>query len=254
MIQIPRVIPVLLLKNAGLVKTQKFKEPKYVGDPINAVKIFNEKEVDELIFLDINASKEKKKPNLKLLNEIATECFMPLCYGGGIKSIEDIKNIINCGVEKVSLNSVAIENPVFIRTAADVFGSSTIVVSIDIKKNFWGKKLIYTYSGTHSTGLDPIKFAVEMQKKGAGELLVNSIDNDGMMQGYDYELIRQISKEVDIPVIACGGAGSIQHFKEAVNVGASALAAGSMFVFHGTHRAVLINYPSQKDLQNLFKK
>ncbi|GIU70033.1 MAG: putative imidazole glycerol phosphate synthase subunit hisF2 [Candidatus Woesearchaeota archaeon] len=254
MIQLPRVIPVLLLKNAGLVKTKKFKEAKYVGDPINAVKIFNEKEVDELIFLDITASKEKKKPNLKLLDEIATECFMPLCYGGGIKTIEDIKSIINAGVEKVALNSIAIENPLFVKQASDIFGSSTIVVSIDIKKKFWGKKSIYTYSGTQSTGMDPLKFAHQMQKNGAGELLVNSIDNDGMMQGYDYELIKQISKEVDIPVIACGGAGNLSHLKEAYNAGASALAAGSMFVFHGQHRAVLINYPSQKELQEIFKK
>ncbi|MFN7013904.1 MAG: AglZ/HisF2 family acetamidino modification protein [Bacteroidia bacterium] len=254
MIQIPRVIPVLLLKNGGLFKTQKFKDPKYVGDPINAVKIFNEKEVDELIFLDITASTEKKKPNLKLLHEIATECFMPLCYGGGIKCIDDIKSIINSGVEKVALNSIAVESPDFVKKAADIFGSSTIVVSIDIKKNFWGKKLIYTYSGTYSTGLDPIKFAVEMQNKGAGELLVNSVDNDGMMNGYDYELIKQISKEVDIPIIACGGAGNLQHLQQAYNAGASALAAGSMFVFHGPHRAVLINYPSQKELQEIVKK
>jgi cyclase len=254
MMQIPRLIPVLLLKNAGLVKTQKFKEPKYVGDPINAVKIFNEKEVDELIFLDITASIEKKKPNLKLLNEIATECFMPLCYGGGIKSIEDIKSIINSGVEKVALNSIAVESPDFVKKAADIYGSSTIVVSIDIKKNFWGKKNIYTYSGTKNTGIDPVKFAVEMQKNGAGELLINSIDNDGMMNGYHYELINQISKEVDIPVIACGGAGNLQHLKQAYEAGASALAAGSMFVFHGLHRAVLINYPSQKELQEIFKK
>lgn len=254
MMQIPRVIPVLLLKNVGLVKTQKFKDPKYVGDPINAVKIFNEKEVDELIFLDITASIEKKKPNLKLLNEIATECFMPLCYGGGIKSIDDIKSIINAGVEKVALNSIAVESPDFVKKAADVFGSSTIVVSLDLKKNFWGKKNIYTYSGTKNTGIDPVKFAVEMQKNGAGELLINSIDKDGTMNGYDYELIRQISKEVDIPVIACGGAGNLQHLKQAYDAGASALAAGSMFVFHGPHRAVLINYPSQKELHEIIKK
>lgn len=253
MIQIPRIIPVLLLKNGGLVKTQNFKNPKYVGDAINAVKIFNEKEVDELIFLDITASKEKRKPDLKLLNNIATECFMPLCYGGGIKTLEDIKSIINCGVEKVSLNSIAVENPSFIKKAADKFGSSTIVVSIDVKKNFWGRKSIYTYSGTQSTGLDPVKFALEMQQQGAGELLINSIDNDGMMNGYDLDLIKKISKEVDIPVIACGGAGNLQHFKQAEIAGASAMAAGSMFVFHGEHRAVLINYPSQKELQQLFK-
>ncbi len=254
MMQIPRVIPVLLLKDAGLVKTQQFKEPKYVGDPINAVKIFNEKEVDELIFLDIAAGKEKKKPNLKLLHEIATECFMPLCYGGGIKTLEDIKSIINAGVEKVALNSIAVEYPDFVKKAADMFGCSTIVVSIDVKKNFWGKKTIYTYSGSQNTGIDPVKFASDIQNYGAGELLINSIDKDGMMTGYDIDLINQISKEVDIPVIACGGAGNLQHLKQGYEAGASALAAGSMFVFHGPHRAVLINYPSQKDLQNLFKR
>jgi imidazole glycerol-phosphate synthase subunit HisF len=252
MIQIPRVIPVLLLRNAGLVKTQKFKDPKYVGDPINAVKIFNEKEVDELVFLDITATKEAKKINYKLLHEIATECFMPLCYGGGVSSVEDIKNIISTGVEKVAINSAAVQNPILIRKAADIFGSSTIVVSIDVKKNIWGKKNVYTHAGTKNSGLDPIKFAVEMNKMGAGEILLNSVDKDGLMSGYDLELIEKISKEVDIPVIACGGAGSLNDLKPAVEVGASALAAGSMFVFHGKHRAVLINYPSQKELQQLF--
>ncbi|MFN4234152.1 MAG: AglZ/HisF2 family acetamidino modification protein [Bacteroidia bacterium] len=249
---IPRVIPVLLLQNSGLVKTQKFKNPKYVGDPINAVKIFNEKEVDELIFLDITATKENRKPNYKLLNEIATECFMPLCYGGGINSINDIKNVINAGVEKVSINTAAIENPEFIKEASDKFGSSTIVVSIDVKKTFWGKKTIHVYSGSKNTGLDPIQFAIKMQEKGAGELLLNAIDRDGLMNSYDLELIEMISREVDIPVIACGGAGNLKHFKEAIHSGASAVAAGSMFVFHGRHRAVLINYPSQKELQTLF--
>lgn len=249
---IPRVIPVLLLQNSGLVKTQKFKNPKYVGDPINAVKIFNEKEVDELIFLDISATKEFRKPNYKLLNEIATECFMPLCYGGGIKNIADIRDVINTGVEKVAINAAAIEKPDFIKEASENFGSSTIIVSIDIKKNFWGKKTIHTYSASKNTGIDPIKFAQKMQEYGAGELLINSVDRDGFMNGYDLELIEKISKVVDIPVIACGGAGNLQHLKEAIEHGASAVAAGSMFVFHGTHRAVLINYPSQKELQTLF--
>lgn len=249
---LPRVIPVLLLQNSGLVKTQKFKNPKYVGDPINAVKIFNEKEVDELIFLDISATQENRKPNYKLLNEIATECFMPLCYGGGINSINDIKNVINAGVEKVSINTAAIENPEFIKEASDKYGSSTIIVSIDIKKNFWGKKTIHTYSASKNTGIDPIKFAQKMQEYGAGELLINSVDNDGFMKGYDLEVVRKISGEVDIPVIACGGAGNLQHLKQAIEHGASAVAAGSMFVFHGPHRAVLINYPSQNELQALF--
>lgn len=250
---IPRVIPILLLKNAGLVKTIAFKDPTYVGDPINAVKIFNEKEVDELVFLDITATAENKNPPLKLLTDIASECFMPFCYGGAIRSIAQIKEIISLGVEKVAINSYAAENPQFVREAADAFGSSTIVVSVDIKKNFFGKYEVYTRSGRNKTGKDPVRYAGEMNKLGAGELLVNSIDRDGTMKGYDIELLKKISSEVDIPVIACGGAGTLSHFDEAIKKGgASAVAAGSMFVFHGRHRAVLINYPSPAELEKLF--
>jgi len=247
-----RIIPILLLKDAGLVKTQKFKDPKYVGDPLNAVKIFNEKEVDELIFLDITATRDNKKPSLEFLSKVAEECFMPLCYGGGIKTIDEIKAILKVGVEKVAINSYAAENPEFIKQATEQFGSSTIVVSIDVKKSFFGKYEVYTKAGKNNTKLDPVKFAVEMDKMGAGELLVNSIDKDGTMEGYDLELIQRIAKEVSMPVIASGGAGKISHFKEAVDSGASAASAGSMFVFHGKHRAVLISYPSQQEIKNLF--
>ncbi|HLG35396.1 MAG TPA: AglZ/HisF2 family acetamidino modification protein [Bacteroidia bacterium] len=253
MVEIPRVIPVLLLKNAGLVKTVKFKEPKYIGDPLNAVKIFNEKEVDELIFLDITASNEKRMPPLKLLADIAGECFMPFCYGGGIRNIEMIKEILNVGVEKVSINTYAAENPDFVRDAAEQFGSSTIVISIDVKRNFLGKYEVIANSGKVNMKQDPVRYAVEMSKCGAGELLVNSIDRDGTQNGYDIELIRKISKEVDIPVVACGGAGNLSDFKIAINEGGvSAVAAGSLFVFHGKHRGVLISYPSQKELSNVF--
>jgi len=251
MIENPRVIPVLLLKNSGLVKTVQFKNPVYVGDPINAVKIFNDKEVDELIFLDITAGITKKGPPLKLIADIAGECFMPLCYGGGIKNIEQIREILNLGVEKVSINTHAAKNSGFIREASEKFGSSTIVVSIDVKKNFFGKYEVFSDSGKTKT--DPVKFAVEMNKCGAGELLLNSIDRDGTMNGYDLELLKKVSSEVDIPVVACGGAGNLQHFKSAIQLGgASAVAAGSMFVFHGPHKGVLISYPSQEELKKTF--
>lgn len=245
-----RVIPCLLLRNLGLVKTVKFKDPKYLGDPINVIKIFNEKEVDELVFLDISATVENKRPPLALLVNIASECFMPLGYGGGIRNLEDVKTILNIGVEKVIINSYAVENPDFVRAAADLAGSQSVVVSIDVKRSLLGKYEVYTRSGTRATGLDPIRFAVEMKQRGAGEILLNAIDRDGTMQGYDLELIKRVSMAVDIPVVACGGAGNVQHLGEAVKLGgASAAAAGSMFVFQGPHRAVLISYPTPKELR-----
>lgn len=247
-----RVIPCLLLKNQGLVKTTKFKDPKYLGDPINIVKIFNEKEVDELIFLDITATIENRKPSMALIAQIASECFMPLSYGGGIRSLDDIKEILGLGVEKVSINSYAVKNPSFVKEASGLFGSQSIVVSIDVKKNLFGKYEIYIHGGKYSTKLDPITFAMQMEKMGAGELLLNSIDRDGTMQGYDIELINKVSHAVTIPVIACGGAGKVDDFADAVkNGGASAVAAGSMFVFQGRHRAVLINFPSQEELKKI---
>jgi imidazole glycerol-phosphate synthase subunit HisF len=250
---VPRIIPVLLLKNKGLVKTVKFQDPKYIGDPINAVKIFNEKEVDELIFLDITASGEKRKPNFEYLGKIASECFMPLCYGGGINSLEDIGKIINLGVEKVSVNSFAYSNPSFIKEAANEFGSSTIVVSVDVKKNLWGKYVVALNNGKTITKTDPLEYVRIIEDMEAGEILLNSVDRDGVMNGYDLELIAKISSAVNIPVVACGGAKNTDDFKSALNSGASALAAGSMFVFHGKLKAVLISYPSQDHLKSVFK-
>lgn len=251
---ITRVIPVLLLKNSGLVKTLKFKEPKYVGDPLNAVKIFNEKEVDELILLDITATTENKKPQIELLKEIAGECFMPLTYGGGIKSSDEIKDVLKVGVEKICLNSVAVENADMVKQSVRRYGSSTICVSIDVKKNFFGKQEIHTHSGKTNTKIDPLTFALQMDKLGVGELIINSIDRDGMMQGYDVELMKKITNAVNMPVIACGGAGNVAHMKEVIQQGgASAVAAGSMFVFHGKHRAVLISYPSQEEMESIFE-
>lgn len=248
-----RVIPCLLLRNQGLVKTVKFKEPKYVGDPINSVKIFNDKEVDELIFLDITATVENKRPPFKLLSEIASECFMPLAYGGGIRSVEDIRDILGLGVEKVVINSHAVEDPSFIRRAADLFGSQSIVVSLDVKRSLFGRYELYTRGGTKSTGLDPVRFAVQMQDMGAGELFLNSIDRDGTQQGYDIDLVKRVTAVVGVPVIACGGAGRLEDFADAVHKGgASAVSAGSFFVFQGKHRAVLISFPSPEELQRTF--
>jgi imidazole glycerol-phosphate synthase subunit HisF len=249
---VPRIIPVLLLKNKGLVKTVRFSDPKYVGDPINAVRIFNEKEVDELIFLDITATSEKRKPNFEYLEKIAGECFMPLCYGGGITSLSDIRKIVNLGVEKVSINSFAYSNPSFIKEAASEFGSSTIVVSVDVKKNLWGKYVIALNNGKTLTKTDPIEYVRIIEEMEAGEILLNSVERDGVMSGYDLDLISKISGSIKIPVVACGGAKDLDDFKNALKSGASALAAGSMFVFHGKLKAVLISYPSQKDLKSTF--
>ncbi len=245
-----RVIPTLLLKNDGLVKSKEFKNEKYVGDPINAVKIFNDKEVDELIFLDIMASRDNKSPDLVYIEDIASECFMPICYGGGITKIEEVRDILQAGVEKISLNSVIFKNPNFVKEVSNKFGSQSVVVSIDVKKNLFGKYSIYSDRGTKNMKLDPIMFAKELEMLGAGEILLNSIERDGHMAGYDLELIKKVSQEVNIPVIAGGGAGRLEHLKNAISTGkASAVAAGSLFVFHGPHRAVLINYPTQKDLE-----
>ncbi|MBL4716753.1 MAG: imidazole glycerol phosphate synthase subunit HisF [Bacteroidetes bacterium] len=249
----PRVIPCLLLKNLGLVKSVKFKDYTYVGDPMNAVKIFNDKNADELIFLDITASTEKKTIDIELVQRIGDECNMPFAVGGGIRSIESIRKILNAGAEKVCLNSYAVENPDFIRQAAEEFGTSTIVVSIDVKKKLFSKEQAYIYGGTKATGIDPVELAVLMAEKGAGEILINSVERDGMMEGYDINLVRRISDAVNVPVVALGGASSLNDFKEAVEKGnASAVAAGSMFVFHGPRRAVLINFPTQSELLQLF--
>jgi cyclase len=248
----PRVIPALLLKGQGLVKTVKFKDPKYLGDPINIVKIFNDKEVDELIFLDITATNEKRHPLFEMLAKITSECFMPLGCGGGIRSLVDVKTLLGLGIEKVILNTVSVENPEFVTEVAEYAGSQAVVVSMDVKKGLLGKYEVVTHSGKTGVGLDPVRHALEMEKRGAGELFVNAIDRDGMMQGYDLDLIRRVAGAVSIPVIACGGAGNLQHLAEAIQQGgASAAAAGSMFVFQGPLRGVLISYPSQEELRRV---
>lgn len=239
-----RVIPCLLLQNGGLVKTVKFKNPTYIGDPINAVKIFNDKEVDELILLDITATSEGQGPNYKLIQNIVSEAFMPIGYGGGVGRIEDVQRLLSLGIEKVGINSSAAENPAFVSQAAELAGSQSVVVSMDVKKGFLGRYEVWTRGGRKKTSFEPVGFAKLMQQHGAGELLLTSIDRDGTMAGYDLELIRKVASAVTIPVIACGGAGKMSDFSSAINdAGASAVSAGSLFVFHGPHRAVLISYP-----------
>jgi len=250
----PRVIPVLLLQNQGLVKSVKFKNHRYIGEPINAVKLFNDLRADELVFLDINASNEGRKISLDFVEKVGDECNMPFAVGGGIRTLNDIKEILNSGAEKVVINTSAGKNPEFIREAAMEFGGSTIVVCIDVKKKKFRKETTYIYSGKKSTGYDPVDFACLMQEKGAGELIIQSIEHDGTMSGYNLELIKRISDKLTIPVVACSGAGALSHLASAYyDANASALAAGSMFVFHGPRRAVLINYPDQEQLESIFR-
>ncbi len=246
-----RVIPVLLLRDKGLVKTVKFDKPTYVGDPINAVKIFNDKEVDELIFLDIRASIDQRAPLMDVISSIANECFMPLCYGGGVKDIDTMKRIYALGVEKIAINTSAQKNPDLIEEAARIFGSQSVVVSIDVKKNIFGRYEIVRCDGKNRTGIDPVGFAKQMEERGAGEIMLNSVDRDGTMKGYDLKLINDVSAAVKIPLIACGGAGKLEDFRQAIAAGAAAAAAGSMFVFYGPNRAVLINYPSRDELESI---
>ena len=251
---LPRIIPVLLLKNKGLVKTVKFKTPKYVGDPINAVKIFNDLEADELVFLDITASREGRSISTELVKNIGDEAFMPFAVGGGITALKQIEELLKAGAEKVILNNITVKKPNLIKEAAEVFGNQSIVISIDVKKNLFGKKTIWIKDGSENTKLAAIDHAKKVEELGAGEIIINSIDNDGVMQGYDIELIKSISNSVAIPVVACGGAGGLNDLKDAFQYGnASALAAGSMFVFHGPRRAVLINYPEKNELLKLFE-
>jgi cyclase len=251
----PRIIPCLLLKGGGLVKTVKFSNEKYVGDPINAVKIFNEKGADELIFLDISATADKRKPCFDIIEMIASECFMPVCYGGGIRQIDDVKRIFALGVEKVSISSYAVEKPEFIKELSKAFGSQSIIVCLDVAKNLSGDYEIVTNNARKWAGLNPFDFAVEMERLGAGELLINSVDKDGAMTGYDLDLIKQVTGKVNIPVIACGGAGSLNHICEVITSGgASSAAAGSLLVYCGSRKGVLISYPKREDVDIMFEK
>lgn len=240
----PRIIPVLLLNKNHLVKSVKFKDLTYIGDPINAVKIFNDMEADELVFLDITASKEKRLISLDFVREVGEEANMPFAVGGGIRSLEDIQKVTATGAEKVIIGTAAVRRPEFIKEAAANFGSSTIAVCIDVKKTFWGKEKVFTLNGSQASDYAVEDFARLMEDKGAGEIVIQSVEKDGMMQGYDLDLIKRISSAVKIPVIALGGAGNLNHLKEAYQKGfANGLAAGSIFVYQGIHKGVLINYP-----------
>jgi cyclase len=249
-----RVIPTLLIQNGGLVKTVKFKNPNYVGDPINAVRIFNVKEVDELILFDISATNEGREPNYKEIEEIVSEAFMPIGYGGGINKIDHIEKLFKIGVEKIILNSAAFVNEHLISEASSIYGSQSIVVNLDYKKDLWGDYKFYIRSGSQKILSKCVDVIKKMEDLGAGEIILNSIDKDGTMTGYDLNLFEKLAKEVSVPVIASGGAGSIQDFVKAINSGASAVAAGSMFVYHGIHRAVLISYLQSKELEKIIKQ
>jgi imidazole glycerol-phosphate synthase subunit HisF len=251
----PRIIPCLLVHNKGLVKTVKFKDPKYVGDPINAVKIFNEKKVDELVVLDIDVSTSHADPDFKMIENLANECRMPLCYGGGIKSTEQAQRIFSLGVEKIALSSAAIEDSSLISTLAERVGNQSVVVVLDVKKRGFNKYEVFTLNGTHPTNLDPIKLASEIENRGAGEIVINSIDLDGTMMGYDLELISQIRDVVSIPLTVLGGAGSLSDIGKVINNhGIIGVAAGSLFVFKGKFKAVLINYPTCPEKEELMEE
>lgn len=246
----PRIIPVLLLKNRGLVKSVQFNSYKYVGDPINAVRIFNELKADELMFLDVEASKQRRPISLEFVRNVGEEASMPFGVGGGISSIADIKEIIGAGAEKVVINTTALEDPDFITRASDAFGSSTIVVCIDVKKTFLKGQRPWGMNGTRAGKSSPVEFAQLMEKNGAGEIIIQSIDRDGTMTGYDIDLIRSVSTSVNIPVVALGGAGKMEDLADAYKNGrANGLAAGSLFVYQSIKRGVLINYPDKNGLR-----
>ena len=240
----PRVIPVLLLRNEGLVKTEGFGKQRYIGDPINAVRIFNEKEVDELAVFDIDATAQGCEPNYTLIRNLAAECRMPLCYGGGVSHVDQVREIVSLGVEKVAFSSAAVVNPKLISAAAAQVGSQSIVVVMDVRKDRSGGSEVFTHNGTRSTGLDPAHFARIAEERGAGEIVVNSIDRDGTMKGYDLDLVTRVRAATTLPMTALGGAGSLSDIGDLIQrFGVIGAAAGSLFVFKGALRAVLINYP-----------
>lgn len=247
-----RVMPCLLLINDALIKTIKFKNPNYIGDPINTVRIFNQKEVDELIFLDISATKNNHNPPFHIISNISQECFMPFSYGGGIKTMEHVDKLFSIGVEKISINNIIFNNPDFITKVAKKYGNQSIIASIDVKKDIWGNYKVYSYVKQQILKLKPTEYAKYLENLGAGEILLTSVDNDGVMKGYDIKLVKEIVDFVSIPVIACGGAGTIKDIDDVLNIGdASGAAVGSMVVYQSKNRAVLINYPDRSELDNI---
>ena len=250
----PRIIPCLLVHNNGLVKTVKFKDAKYVGDPLNAVKIFNEKEVDELIVLDIDTTVQKREPNFELIKNLASECRMPFCYGGGVKTVEHAIKIISLGAEKVALSAAAIENPTLVSEISAAVGAQSVVVVLDVKKKLFGGYEVYTLNGKKNTSKSPVELAKQFESLGAGEIVINSIDNDGEMKGYDMAIADKVRDAINIPMTVLGGAGSVDDIAKLVErLGIIGAAAGSLFVFKGVYKAVLINYPRAEEKVRLIK-
>lgn len=247
-----RIIPVLLLKDESLVKTVQFGKYGYIGDSINTCRIFNELEVDELCFLDISASKERKEPDYKILQEISNECFMPLSYGGGVFNFEQAEKIFKIGFEKIIINSASFTHPGLISEIAKVYGSQAVVVAVDVKKNFWGKYEVFGVSGTVNHKKNPVDWVKEVENLGAGEILLTSIDREGTWKGFDVELVRKITDTTTLPVIAHGGAGSVKHIEDVVKMGkASAVALGSMVVYQKQGLGVLVNFPDKRVLEQI---
>jgi imidazole glycerol-phosphate synthase subunit HisF len=250
----PRIIPSLLLHDKGLVKTVNFKTPKYVGDPINTVRIFNEKGVDELAFFDIDATVLNKEPDYLLIEKLANQSRMPLCYGGGVKTVEQAQKIFGLGIEKIALSSAVVYNPELVIQIAERVGSQSVIIVLDIKKKLLGGYEVFTHNGKKSTGINPIKFARELEALGAGEIIINSIDQDGVMKGYDINLIDKMAETISIPLTVLGGAGSLADIEKVIEKhGVIGVASGSLFVFKGPYKAVLINYPTQKEKNEIFK-
>ena len=247
-----RIIPVLLMRDRGLVKTERFRSPRYVGDPINIVRIFNEKEADELILLDIQATSSRARPQFELLEQVASEAFMPICYGGAVTSVADAKRLLRLGIEKVSVNTALFENPRLIEVLAGELGSQCVVASVDVKRTWTGKYEVFSHSGRPVREREVLRWIERLVKLGAGEVLVNAVDRDGTMKGYDLHLLRMIRGQFDVPIIACGGAESLDDMRGALHVGhLDALGVGARFVYEGPHRAVLISYLSSSEISSL---
>ncbi|MFY7994479.1 MAG: AglZ/HisF2 family acetamidino modification protein [Bacteriovoracaceae bacterium] len=250
----PRIIPCLLIHNKGLVKTTKFLDPKYVGDPINAVRIFNEKLVDELIVFDIDATVEKRGPNFELIAKLAAECRMPFCYGGGVTKVEDVRKLVSLGVEKVAISNAAINNPEIIKKMVEEVGSQSIAIVLDVKKKLFGGYEVVTHNSKKGTGKNPVELASMFEKLEVGEIIVNSVDNDGVMKGYDFKLIEKVREVTTTPLSVVGGAGSLSDISDLISrFGIIGAVAGSLFVFKGVYKAVLINYPSPESKKSLYE-
>ncbi len=250
----PRAIPVLLMGEGGLVKSVNFKKPKYIGDPVNAIKIFNDLEVDEIIFLDTLCSKEKREPDYQLIEEFASECFMPLCYGGGVRNLEQMEKIFHLGVEKISLNQAALNDLEFVKNAVYKFGSQSIIAAVDITKTLFGQYKIFDYLNSRNANVSMDEWFDKIQEIDVGEVLVQAVNKDGEMGGYDLALVENLSKKISMPLIVCGGAGSVADLRSAIDYGAHAAAAGSLFIYKSKHKGVLINYPTQEELKDEFFK